>query len=432
VTDRVLIIAHGHPEQSPGGAEIAAYSLFQEMKRSEGVKPWFLAWAGEAAPQRSGTPFSTFRGRDDELLFSVNSFDHFWFIQPLDPTVLDRFAYLLGQINPDVIHLHHYSKIGLELIPLARAINPKIRIFMTLHEFLAICHHNGQMVKTGSFSLCFAASPGDCAACFKEIAPSEFLMRRIFIQSHFEKVDLFIAPSEFLRQRYIAWGVPGDKIIVLENGTAECSPPPPRPRADGEPRAIFGYFGQINPYKGLRPLLAAFDYLGQLPPEMTRGIRLIVHGANLESNHPDYVGAVRELLARTAQRVHFGGPYERQRLDDLMAGVDWIVVPSIWWENSPLVIEEALARRRPVVCSNIGGMAEKVRWGRDGFHFPVGDPFEIARLIVRLAGDPGIWDRLQTTMRQPTTLAQSAARHLELYRRRSGAPAERAVVRRRS
>jgi glycosyltransferase involved in cell wall biosynthesis len=425
VAVRILIIAHGHPEQSPGGAEIVAYSLFKELKRTAAVEPCFLAWAGEAAPQRIGTPFSTFRGRNDELLFASSGFDHFWFVQPLDAAVLERFSYLLRLINPDVIHFHHYSKIGLEMIPLARSINPSIRIYVTLHEYLAICHNNGQMVKTGSCSLCHEANPADCSACFKDISPSEFLLRKLFIQAHFAKVDLLIAPSKFLRQRYLDWGVPSRRIVVLENGTPDCRPPPPRPCADGEPRAIFGFFGQINPYKGLLQLLTGFDYLGQLPPEVTRGIRLIVHGASLETNHPDYAGAVREALARTAQRVHFAGPYERQNLDDLMAGVDWVVVPSIWWENSPLVIEEALARRRPVICSNIGGMAEKVRWGRDGFHFPVGNPFEFARLVVRLAGDPGIWNRLQATMRQPTTIAQSAARHLELYRGRSEAAADR-------
>jgi glycosyltransferase involved in cell wall biosynthesis len=416
VVERILIIAHGHPEQSPGGAEIAAYGLFQEMKQAGGVEPYFLAWAGEAPPARSGTPFSAFRGRPDELLFASSSFDHFWFVQPIDATVLDRFAFLLRQITPDIIHFHHYSKIGLELIPLARSLNPTVRIFITLHEYLAICHNNGQMVKTGSLALCREANPGDCSECFKEIAPSDFLLRKLFIQAHFAKVDLLIAPSEFLRQRYIAWGLPSRQIVVLENGAPDCRPPPPRSGADGEPRGVFGFFGQINPYKGLIQLLTAFHYLGQLPAEVTRGIRLIVHGAGLEVNHADYASAVRELLARTAQRVHFAGAYERRDLDDLMAGVDWVVVPSIWWENSPLVIEEALAHRRPVICSNIGGMAEKVRWGRDGFHFPVGNPFELARLLVRLAGDAGIWNRLQTTMRRPATVAESAARHLELYR----------------
>jgi glycosyltransferase involved in cell wall biosynthesis len=96
------------------------------------------------------------------------------------------------------------------------------------------------------------------------------------------------------------------------------------------------------------------------------------------------------LLARTSVRVHFAGPYVRRELYRLMAAIDWVVVPSIWWGNSPLVIEEAPAHRRPVVCSDIGGMAEKVRPGKDGFHFPVGDALTLARLLVRLAGDDAV------------------------------------------
>ncbi len=91
-------------------------------------------------------------------------------------------------------------------------------------------------------------------------------------------------------------------------------------------------------------------------------------------------------------------------------------MPSIWWENAPLVIEEALAHRRPVICSDIGGMAEKVRPGKDGFHFPVGNAVELARLLVRLAGDDAVWKGLQKTMRRPATTTRTVARHLEVYR----------------
>ena len=69
-----------------------------------------------------------------------------------------------------------------------------------------------------------------------------------------------------------------------------------------------------------------------------------------------------------------------------MNSVDLVLVPSIWWENSPMVIQEALRNRRPVVCSDIGGMAEKVVDGRDGFSFPVGNPVALASLLRRLAG----------------------------------------------
>jgi glycosyltransferase involved in cell wall biosynthesis len=134
-------------------------------------------------------------------------------------------------------------------------------------------------------------------------------------------------------------------------------------------------------------LLTAFEYVAQSPPAASAGIRLMVHGANLEINQSDYVDTVTKAFARTASRVHFAGPYQHRDLTRLIAGVDWVVIPSVWWENAPLVIEEALAHRRPVICSNIGGMAEKVTVGSDGFHFEVGNPFELAGLILRVAPD---------------------------------------------
>lgn len=412
--ETVLIVSHGHPELSPGGAEIAALALFQHLRQTDGVTPYFLAWTGNPAHRHGGTPFSTFRGRPDEILFSTDHFDHFLFSQPTD--VVDQFAFLLRRIQPDVVHLHHYSRIGLEFIALIRQIRPQARILVTLHEYLALCHNHGQMIKVGSNALCEDSNPQDCASCFKDIAPTEFQLRSLFIKSHFDKVDLFIAPSKFLRQRYIEWGIPAWQIIVIENGTAAVDPPPPRPLAGADRRAVFGFFGQINLYKGLLQLLTAFDYLSQVKPDVSAGIRLVVHGANLEMNPPDFKDAFQTLLEKTSQRVHFSGPYQRRDLGRLIAAVDWVVVPSIWWENSPLVIQEAFAHRRPVICSNIGGMAEKVRWGRDGFHFQVGDPFDLASLVVRLAADVDVWDRLQKTIQRPLTVAQSAARHVELYR----------------
>ena len=418
--ETVLIVAHGHPEISPGGGELAAHALFDQLRRRDGVKAYFLAWAGSAARRRGGTPFSTFRGRPDEILFATESFDHFLFSQPTDIT--DQFSLLLKQLKPDIIHMHHYSKVGLELIAIARLVNPSVRIIVTLHEYLAICHNHGQMIKTGSGVLCEEANVHDCSACFLDIPPSEFLLRKFFIRSHLDKVDLFIAPSKFLKQRYVAWGLPARQIVVVENGTTLVEPLPlPRPRAQRERRATFGFFGQINVYKGVLELLRAIEYISRAPEHLSADIRLVIHGANVEMNPPDFVEEFNSLLERTGDRVQFAGPYTRNTLGRLMADVDWVVMPSIWWENSPLVIQEAFAHRRPVICSNIGGMAEKVRWGKDGYHFEVGNPFEIANMMVRLAGDDGIWDQLQKTIQHPLSIEASASEHLELYRGDLGA-----------
>jgi glycosyltransferase involved in cell wall biosynthesis len=415
---RVLIVAHGHPELSAGGAEFAAYMLFRRLRREPGITAHFLAWAEAGAHPGSAGHCASFRNRRDETLIFAKKFDNFLFRQ-LSKSAVAAFSCLLARIDPDVVHFHHYTNIGLDLIARVRDYKPAIRIVVTLHEYMAICHHHGVMVKTHGAALCAAAEDRACAACFPEISAADFARRRQHIQSHFARCDLLISPSEFLRQRYMEWGVPAWQIVVIENGIDPVRPPPPRPRAAGERRAVFAFFGQIHPFKGLLELLSAFARLARFPAAATNGIRLVIHGAYLELNHPAYVRAFNELLAETSARVRFRGPYARRDLHRLMAAVDWVVVPSIWWENSPLVIAEALAHRRPVVCCDIGGMAEKVRPGKDGFHFPAGNPLELAKLLARLSADDAVWDALQQTMRRPATVDESVLRHLEVYRDRS-------------
>jgi len=75
--------------------------------------------------------------------------------------------------------------------------------------------------------------------------------------------------------------------------------------------------------------------------------------------------------------------------------VDWVVVPSVWWENSPLVIQEAFQQGRPVICSDIGGMAEKVTDGINGLHFTTGDAMSLADTLKRATTTPGLWEALR-------------------------------------
>ena len=115
------------------------------------------------------------------------------------------------------------------------------------------------------------------------------------------------------------------------------------------------------------------------------------------------------------RRVRFYGSYRSAELPTLMQEIDWVVVPSIWWENSPLVIQEAFAHGRPVICSNIGGMAEKVRHGVDGLHFRVGSTEDLVDRFGEALRMPELWDRLRAQARRPVTLAETAEQHLELY-----------------
>src|SRR3989449_4054162 len=122
---------------------------------------------------------------------------------------------------------------------------------------------------------------------------------------------------------------------------------------------------------------------------------LWIHGANLDLQPVEFQRQVNELLAACKDNVTLVGRYQPESLARLMAGVDWVVVPSIWWENSPLVIQEAFLHGRPVICSDIGGMAEKVADGVNGLHFRTRDSADLAATIRRAVTTPGLWEKLR-------------------------------------
>jgi glycosyltransferase involved in cell wall biosynthesis len=121
---------------------------------------------------------------------------------------------------------------------------------------------------------------------------------------------------------------------------------------------------------------------------------LWLHGANLELQPEDFRNRLESLIEETQENVTLVGRYDYAALSKLMANIDWVVVPSIWWENSPLVIQEAFLHGRPVICSDIGGMAEKVIDGVNGLHFRAGDPHSLADVLRRVVGAPDLWKTL--------------------------------------
>jgi len=203
-----------------------------------------------------------------------------------------------------------------------------------------------------------------------------------------EHVDLFIAPSEQLRDRYVDWGIPSEKIQVEEYGRLPLDYQPGNPRR--KKRNRFGFFGQFSHYKGVNVVLRAAKRLAEEDVDAT----IYLHGANLEIQPQEFQDEFDELLEASGDRVVMIGRYDHDQLGALMEDVDWVLVPSRWWENSPLVIQEAFMHGRPVICSNIGGMAEKVTDGVDGLHFRVGDPEDLARVIAQAAGSSQLWRTL--------------------------------------
>jgi glycosyltransferase involved in cell wall biosynthesis len=427
---RILILAHGHPELSPGGGERAAYALFQRLRSHPDVaKAVFVARAEHQSIGHDAF-FGSFRGRPDEILVAPPPVDGFTF-QTLGYDVLKKLVdNLVGAIRPDVVHIHHFIFWGIEIFELFKQAG--VRVVFTLHEYAAICAHYGQMVKSDG-RLCYAASPAECSMCLPSMSAGKFFVRNTILKHLLASVDGFIAPSAFLKDRYEAWGIPAERLTVVENlldekltarrpATEDPDPPlPPALSEVGEATTVFGYFAQINPFKGYDVLLEA---AALLPDDVRRRATIRIHGENRHYRTTEFHERTQALLAEVRDVVSPMGLYRGDNVIALMSACDWIVVPSIWWENSPIVMQEARLAGRPLICADIGGMAEKADPRVDHL-VPARSPGALSALMSRIVRSEAQSDRTRLNgLAQARAQADEIhfARHWALYQTMIHAP----------
>lgn len=421
----VLYVCHNHPLVRPGGAEAYAYELFRAVRAGNDFEAVFLAKGGppysDVYRPHVGTCFAPVEGRENEYFFFTHRYGFDSFLGTMSSSkelYTKHFRTFLEAVRPDVVHFQHTLFLGYDLIREVRNTLPRAPILYTLHEFIPICHRHGQMVRTEGDELCDEGSPRRCHECFPDIAPEQFFLRKRFIQGHFELVDLFLAPSRQLRERFVEWGLSPERIVCEEYGRAglpERAETPPRAR-----RNRIAFIGQFTPFKGAHVLVHAMARLEAAGVDVC--CRL--HGANFDLQAREYREEFESLLEETRRTVTFVGRYEHSELPTIMADVDWIVVPSIWWENSPLVIQEAFAYGKPVICSDVGGMAEKVEHGVSGLHFRVGDPESLAETIQTAVTTDGLWERLHGGIPDIYSMEDHVAKLGRIYRERLDARAE--------
>ncbi len=437
----VLYVSHNHPKVRPGGAEAYALELYTALRQDPDFDAVFLAKGGPPLSPVGRVHLGTYvapAGQDDGQYFMfTDGYDYDWLngtIRHSKELYTKHFAAFLDGIRPDIVHFQHTMFFGYDILRATRRTLPHAPIVYTLHEFMPICHRQGQMVRTVDGAPCAEESPRRCHECFPDVSPQAFFLRKRFVQSHLALVDRFIAPSAFLRDRYVDWGIPTERILVEEYGRRSMSG---GPAEDMTPRRRnrLGFFGQITPFKGIDVLLEAMALLQadepgpiaptaaapSVPDEADAALappplaQAWVHGANLDLQPGEFQNRFRALLEATARSVTLVGRYAPDEIGQLMAGVDWVVVPSIWWENSPLVIQEAFAHGRPVICSDIGGMAEKVTNEVNGLHFRAGDARSLAATIRRAVEEPGLWERLRTGIPEPYLMDRHVPRMKALY-----------------
>jgi glycosyltransferase involved in cell wall biosynthesis len=328
------------------------------------------------------------------------------------------FGAALADFRPDVVHLHHLLGLSTRLPQLARAAG--VPVCATLHDYWFLCPKSQLIDHRGA--LCEGPRGGvNCAQCAAQrlgapwLEPAApllgplFLLRQARVRRAFAACDALLAPSDFLLATARRAGLPAPKLLRVDFGL-DIEPALPRmPRPAGAPLRVV-YLGALDESKGVHLLLEACRLLN---PQQ---VEIAIYGS-LDAASPAYLHRLRALAAATPYGpAVLRGAVPHAEIPALLGRTDALTVPSLWYENAPLVIAEAFVAGTPVVASNQGALAEQVHDGADGLLFGRGDAAALAAALQRLADEPGLLERLQAGIGQHASRAAHYDHMERVYR----------------
>ena len=394
---KILQVIHGYPMRYNAGSEVYTQGLAQALADRHEVRVFARqenAFLPEYAVEEESDP------ADPRIVLRLvnmararDGYRH--------PAVDAAFAGLLDEWHPDIVHVGHLNHLSTSLVFEAR--DRGIPVVFTLHDYWLMCPR-GQFIQmypedpSDNWAVCGGQEDRKCAErCYCRYFGGSgehrgadtgywtgWVGRRMAqVREVCGAVDVFIAPAMYLLRRFRdEFGLPAEKLVYLDYGF-HLGRLKGRRRAEGEP-FTFGYIGTHIPAKGVDHLIQAFGGLAGEP-------RLRIWGRDRGVETAGLKALARGLPGGAVERIEWLGEYRNQDIvPDVFNRCDAIVVPSIWAENSPLVIHEALQARVPVITADYGGMAEYVHHRENGLLFSHRDPASMSRQMQRLADDPAL------------------------------------------
>jgi glycosyltransferase involved in cell wall biosynthesis len=400
---RVLLVAHGYPPEASGGTELHARATARALA-ARGHDVSVLA----ASRHR---PSGETEERNDEgvavRLLGVRLEADFA-MRLRDKHVRAEFERLLDERAPHVVHVQHLLFLSADLVEVAK--KRGIPVVVSLHDFWFQCplihpagdtrHLPGALWGLSCFRHFEQPSLLDLASLARRGELHGLIGRHLerarFLRRQLALADLVIAPSRFLRDRFVGFGVAPGKLVVLPHA-AETQP------LDGriaERPVRFGFVGAVRPEKGVHVLCEAFS-------RVANGSTLAIHG-------PCEDEAYLAELAHLDPRIHYEGGFDHRYVRDVFERFDVLVAPSLVAESFSLVALEAQAFGRPVIASRIGALPELVEDGKNGLLVPAGDVAAL-RAALRSLARPHEAERMARATRVPLAPGAHADRLEELY-----------------
>ncbi len=376
---RVLVVSALYPPKSFGGAEVMARTGAVGLAQRGYEVRVFGTYRDSRLPRWQASTH-----RDEGTLVhyhSVKYEDNFPGFARHHQAVEaeDAFRHLLSQWRPEVVHFHNIQTLSHRLIDIAE--DAGIATLMTLHDYWPVCFKHIRVLDDGTECRGNGLSCLGCKTQLVDAPEIGMLDRNAAVRSSFDRLRLLLAPAAYITEHYVEDGIPRERLrlhpygIELERFRSIAAQRAPR-----RPLRI-AFLGYIGRHKGV-------FVLAEAALKLHGDFRLLVFGAG--DGEPELTRMLRPLGEKLSMR----GACPHARIHEAFAEIDVLVLPSLWPDNFPVSILEALASGAPVVASAAGGMLEQVLPEKNGLLVPQGDADALAAALQRLVDDPDLVARL--------------------------------------
>jgi glycosyltransferase involved in cell wall biosynthesis len=431
---RILLAVHAFPPRSTAGVEVYTLRLAKAL-RARGHDVLVLTAVHDLAQ----APYSVHRRVYEGVpLAEVVNVHHHGTLERTydDPQLVRAVLPLLQELRPEVVHIQHLLNLSSGLVSAVRA--QGARVLFTVHDYWLTCARDGLRMRE-DLSVCTIVDHAVCATCLEgspylvpvlqrglaraarglgagrylhrihDAAPRATeavlgLLRRrsppppalghdldrraAMLRAAMDGIDLLLAPTSFARDRILEMGVPAEKVRLFPYGVLE-RPAVARPAGA---RRRFAFIGTLAPHKGAHVLIEAFGGVH------TPGITLDIHGSL--TVQPSYAARL-QAAARADARIRFRGPFPEGMQARIFEDIDVLVVPSVWWENSPITVLEALGAGRAVIASRTGGVPDLLPDGA-GLLVPPGDAAALRAALSAVASGQSLGEAREAAMLKTT------------------------------
>lgn len=356
---------------------------------------------------------------------------------------------IIADIGPDIAHVTHLINHSSVLLEVLRDL--KIPAVATLTDFFGICFNNKLERYDGKLCQGPDRNSTNCLACYfraegvrntnrviAALAGKNDVILRLGVWALFHltripgfqknavadhvldvtgRTDLLrrlygtyrkmIAPTAFLHDAYALNRFYPDRLKKINFGinldpVSEFS----TPKVKNDSNVCFGYIGQIARHKGVDLLIKAYAGI------KNNNKSLVIYGPS--DQDPAYMDELKGL-ASNLDCVEFRETFPQQELGHRLSEMDFLVIPSRWYENSPLVLLFALAARTPVIVTDVEGLNEFVTNDVNGYTFKRDHAEHLQKIMQDIVDDPARITRLSRNATYKKDVSDHAGEVLDLY-----------------